>query len=317
MNNQSKIDPIKNIETTILESNDRKYAHKTIKPILSELCSDRVFIYESIKKYIKSSGKLFPENSLSMPLLNSGDIMIYINLFVPIRDGGKDICQDNIHHHGWRLLSTGVISGSGYKTIEFIRNSHKNRDGKSVDLKIDKSYRHTSENIAFIDSHKAHVVFHPKSLSSTLAIWSADKEIKTQNLKRFLENFNLLRTLAVKFIHFLGLGKFLGLNILEGLYYHPEGGRIIETQNYKKESDGDNNEIMNCWFCFYQQVGFTDSIFWNDIKKESSRDEILLIDSLLSGKKIQDVGVRGNIRRRFSRTQIMQALDQSYPCDIH
>ena len=42
-------------------------------------------------------------------------------------DKEKNITHDNIHHHGWRLLTTGVISGKGYETITFERNSHLNK----------------------------------------------------------------------------------------------------------------------------------------------------------------------------------------------
>ena len=41
-----------------------------------------------------------------------------------------------------------------------------------------------------------------------------------------------------------GLNDALGLNPLKGLYYHPEGGKIVETQNYSKPFNGDREEIL-------------------------------------------------------------------------
>ena len=102
-------------------------------------------------------------NNLMFPLFLSGDIIISINLFVPIKDGSKDITQDNIHHHGWRLLTTGVISGDGYETITFERQSHLNKNKDHICLKIKEDYKHIPGESKFIDSQTPHVVFHPKT----------------------------------------------------------------------------------------------------------------------------------------------------------
>ena len=302
------------IESIILSNSDRYKAHKEITPLVEDLCGNKEFLFDAIRENIKKSGRVCPER-LAMPLLTSGDIMVFINLFCPIRDGGKNISLDNIHHHGWRLLTTGVCSGDGYEAIEFTKNSHNERDENSVALKVDEVYRHIKGPARFIDSHKAHVVFHPKETTATLAVWSADRRIPTQKLKRKLERFETLRAILVKTAIFFGLEKILGLNVLKGLYYHPEGGNIVETQDYKLEFDGDSAEILGCWFAFYQQIGFDDQAFWTEIKKSASPESIIYIDHLLNGDRVPDLGIRGNMRRRFSKTQILQALDSSVPGD--
>ena len=49
------------------------------------------------------------------------------------------------------LLSTGVISGQGYETINFIKNSHKNIINGEVRLAIKDQYVHQKGEIKFID----------------------------------------------------------------------------------------------------------------------------------------------------------------------
>ena len=66
-----------------------------------------------------------------------------------------------------------------------------------------------------------------------------------QSIKRFLTPFPKLRKVCVDIIHKLGLGKFLGLNFGQGLYFHPQGGKIVETLNYSKPFDGDYKKVYN------------------------------------------------------------------------
>ena len=40
-----------------------------------------------------------------------------------------------------------------------------------------------------------------------------------------------------------------------------------------------------------------------------------MIDWLLSGRRIPELGIWGDLRRRFSKTQILQAIDHSVPSD--
>lgn len=258
---------------------------------------------------------MWKANSLSIPLLNSGDIIIQINIFCPIRDGAKLICHDNIHHHGWRLLSTGVVSGNGYQAINFVKGTHLNRDGKSVLLEVDEFINHQPGDVLFIDSNTPHVVFHPETLCATLAVWSADRIIRTQGIKRRLEKMVAVKKWAVRFIHAFKLSGLLGLNKLEGLYYHPEGGKIVETKDYHKPFDGDRREILGCWFKFFEQIELTDDTFWRQMRKAAPPEAIPLINMLVEGVPIPDVGIWGNLRRRFSKTQILQALDHTVPAD--
>jgi hypothetical protein len=304
------------LSRTLINNPDRYEAHDKAKPTIEQLCLDREFLHEALRGLLSDPKHLHDADYLRIPLLYSGDIIISINLFCPIRDGGKNITLDNIHHHGWRLLTTGVMSGDGYETINFTRNSHESRVGSSVKLKIEEIYRHVAGEVRFIDSEKPHVVFHNQSLCSTLAVWSADRVIASQGIKRHFKNFPMLQKWAVKATHATGLNHAFGLNQLSGLYYHPENGKIVETLNYNKPFDGDRADILRCWFKFFQQVEFDDADYWRGLQKNAPHEAFPLIEMLVSGAPIPDIGIWGNLRRRFSKTQILQALDHSIPGDV-
>ena len=295
----------------LIKNQDRYEAHDRAKPMIKQLCHDRGFLHEVLREYLNNPNVLKTANQLMIPLVNSGDIIISINFFCPIRDGAKHITHDNIHHHGWRLLTTSVISGHGYDTINFVRNSHEDITGKSVNLKVKEIYKHVSGEPRFIDSHQAHVVFHNESLCSTLAVWSADRIISTQSIKRKLERFPTARKAAVKIIHKIGLNNVLKLNSIDGTYFHPEGGKIIQTKNYNKPFDGNREEILGCWFKFFEQIEFNDPDYWEKLKIHAPREAIPLINKLTSNEPLPDNGIWGSPRRRFSKTQILQAIDYS------
>ena len=299
---------LKEIAKNFHNSKDKYEAHQRFQNRLKELCYDMNFIHDALKECIISPKFLYSAENLFFYLLVEGDVIIAINLFPPIYDKEKNITHDNIHHHGWRLLTTGVISGEGYETINFVKNSHRDIIKEEVKLKIESMYRHTKGEIKFIDSEQAHVVFQPDNTSATLALWSADRTLKNQKIKKILKNFSTVQKFISQTIHKIGANEFFGLNPVKGVYFHPENGKIIETKNYSKPTDGPRKEILHCMFKFFQQIKFNDSEFFLKIKKICPPEAKNLCDKLVSNEPIEDLGIKGNIRRRFSKKQILEAL---------
>ena len=64
------------------------------------------------------------------------------------------------------------------------------------------------------------------------------------------------------------LDNALGLNPTKGVYFHPENGKIVETQNYSKPIDGTREEVLHCMFRFFQQIKLNDTNFFSKIKKD-------------------------------------------------
>ena len=302
---------LKELADRLINNKDRYEAHYKIKNQFENLCQDKDFIFNSLKDCISKQTFWAKPDNLIFPLHISGDIIISINLFVPIRDGAKNITQDNIHHHGWRLLTTGVISGNGYETINFERNSHEIKKSNHICLKVKEDYKHIIGSSKFLDSRMAHVVFHPKETCATLALWSADKPMINQSFKRFLTPFPAIRKVAATAIHKTGLNNYLGLNPVKGLYFHPEGGKIVETINYNKPFDGNYNEITQCYFKFFEQIGFIKEQHFKNSKQFFNKFALSLYDKLISGNEIEDLGIWGNLRRRFTKNQILLAIDNN------
>ena len=295
------------------ETSDRVRFHEMISPIIADLCRDEGFIFDAIRRCLSNPAYLNLADSLALPVYDLGELVCTIHLFVPIRDGARNITQDNIHHHGWRLLSTGMLSGDGYDTIVFRRGSHEVRHDGGVRLEIDEVFHHTPGRIRFLGAHTAHVIFHPPRTCATLAIWSADRSMINQSFKRRLTRFPRLRKATVRAARRLHIDGVLGINTIRGNYFHPEGGRIVETRNYSKPHDGTRDEILNCVFYFLQQIGFDDFTFLKSILPDAPPEAADLAKMLILGKPISDIGVWGDSRRRFTKTQILQALDHSVP----
>ena len=301
---------LKEIANTLHNSKDRYAAHEKIKKYFEELCCDMNFIRGALKDCIINPKFLNNADNLFFYLLVEGDIMIAINLFPPIYDKEKNITHDNIHHHGWRLLTTGVISGNGYETINFVKKSHEKFENNEIKLKIKEMYRHTLGESKFIDSEQAHVVFHPETTTATLALWSANKQLKNQKIKKMLKNFPIIRKFITSSVHKLHLNQILGLNKIKGVYFHPNNGKIVEMKNYSKPTDGPVEEVLPCMFKFFQQIKFNDSSFFLKIKEFLNPKYQNLCDKLIAGETIPDLGIKGNIRRRFSKDQILQAINK-------
>ena len=299
---------LKEIAKNFHNNNNKYDAHEKIQSRLKDLCCDMNFIHDVLKECIINPKFLYNAENLFFYLLVEGDVIIAINLFPPIHDKEKNITHDNIHHHGWRLLTTGVISGEGYETINFIKKSHQNIINGEINLKIESMYRHAKGEIKFIDSEQAHVVFQPDNTSATLALWSADRARKNQKIKKILKNFPAMQKFISQTIHKIGANEFFGLNQAKGVYFHPENGRIIETKNYSKPTDGSRKEILHCMFKFFQQINFNDSEFFLKIRAICPPEAKNLCDKLISNEPIEDLGIKGNIRRRFSKKQILKAL---------
>ena len=301
---------LKEIANNFNSNKDKYAAHQKIENYLKDLCQDTNFIHNALKKCISEKNFFDTAENLFFYLLIEGDIIVAINLFPPIFDKQENITHDNIHHHGWRLLSTGVISGDGYETINFVKKSHENIINNEVKLKIDNSYTHKFGEIKFIDSEQAHVVFQPNNTSATLALWSADRNLKNQKIKKFFKNYKKFSKFISKSIHLLNLNEMFGLNRVKGVYFHPENGKIVETKNYSKPFDGPRAEIIHCMFKFFQQIKLNDPDFFVKLKNIVPQEAKALCDKLISDEPIEDIGIKGNIRRRFSKQQILDALNE-------
>jgi hypothetical protein len=303
---------IRHICATLHHAERRHAAHIRLQPLIEELSQDKRFLFDALRLFLSRPGALDQTTRLSLPLYESGDISIAFNLFAPLRDGAIDVTCDNIHHHGWRVLTSAVICGE-YHFIEFRRFSHESRTGSTAHLQLDKVANHVKAAPRTIDSHTPHVVFRPRSLCCTLAVWSADRPLLNQVVKRHTSRFLPLRRLAVEATRFLRLDEPLGLNSTRGLYYRVEHGRFVDANDYKTPDDGTPEEVLACVFQLMQLLDFDDVVFLRELAADSSPAIAQLIGKLLRREKIEAAGVWGDWRHRFSETQILQAANAVRP----
>jgi hypothetical protein len=305
---------VRSIVTIFQQAQSRCEAHRRLQPLVEALCDDRAFLFEAFRHCLSQPGALSRTTRLTLPLFESGDIAVALHLFAPLRDGARHIACDNIHHHGWRLLTTGVICGE-YHFIDFLRRSHEDRSGEAVNLKVERIACHVKGRVRTVDSYTPHVVFRPDALCCTLAVWSADQILLNQAVKRRLAAFPRLRGLAVRSAHLARLDGMLGLNPTRGIYFRPEGGRIVEARNYKTPADGEPAEVLACILHLMQRLGFEDSAFLGRLADAAPPETAALIRRMRAGEEIPGAAVWGNWQQRFTKTQILQAIDSTYPKD--
>ena len=305
MNSQSVLNQI---SKKFHNSKDKYSVHHKIKKHIEELCHDKDFIQNVIKDSIREEKFFGNSTNLFFYLLIEGDVIIAINLFPPIRDKAKDITVDNIHHHGWRLLTTGVILGNGYESINFIKKSHENIEGNQVKIKIDRIFRHTNDSVQFVDSDQAHVVFHPQTTTATLAIWSADRDLVNQRFKNAIKNYPKTIKLVSNVVHKIGLNKILGLNQKKNVHYIPKNNQIIIDPNPPKSSDGNKIEITDCILKFLQEINFDDYSFLKKIEKIIPLESKVTYNKLINKQFIPDIGIIGHNNRRFSKKEILESI---------
>ena len=299
---------LKEISKNFHNNKDKYSVHKKLTGHFEQLCHDKNFIHDAIRGCLNTKNFFNTANNLFFYLLVEGDVIIAINLFPPIYDKAKDITVDNIHHHGWRLLTTGVISGNGYESINFKRKSHEDIDGDKVKIKIDKIFKHTKGYSQFIDSEQAHVVFHPETTTATLAVWSADRDLINQKFKNAIKNFPKAIKFTSNIIHQMKLDKIFGLNKKNKVHYIPKNKEIIFDPNLPKKNDGTIIEITKCILQFLQQIGFNDYSFLKGLEKKISPECQFIYDKLISGEPIPDVGIIGDDSRRFSKKEILESI---------
>jgi hypothetical protein len=303
---------VRSIAALFERARNRYEAHRQLQPLVEELCEDRAFVFDAFRHCLSQPGALVHTRRLTLPLFERGDIAIALHLFAPLRDGAKNIAGDNIHHHGWRVLTTGVVCGK-YHFIDFQRRSHEDRTRDTVNLKIDRITDHVKGRVRTVDSYTPHVVFRPDTLCCTLAVWSADHPLLNQVVKRHMAAFPRLRNAAVRSAHLTRLDGLLGLNPTRGIYFRPEAGRIVEARNYKTPEDGDPDEVLACILHLMQRLDFDDAAFLRQLAQVATPAVAVLIAKMLRGEEIQCAGVWGHWQQRFSKTQILQAIDRAHP----
>lgn len=270
-----------------------------------ELSRDREFIHTAIHSAFRI-GSFQESRHLNLTVAEYGDVRLSINLFPAARGRPIGISADHIHHHGWRLLTSSVIEG-GYDTIVFARQSHEHRSNGVPNLRVAEEFRHSPGRARFIDSYTCHVVFHPGSLCATLALWSGDKVRANQSIKRMLSPFPGFRNALASAAHSMRIGELLGLNPVTGLYFAPIDGVMSPVEKHASHDIG-REDVLGCYLSLFDLVEFQDAGVLDSLKAGATARSAALIEKLKAGLSIPDHVVPVNPPRRYSREELLQAI---------
>jgi hypothetical protein len=122
-------------------------------------------------------------------------------------------------------------------------------------------------------------------------LWSADRALFSQTVKRRMAAFPHVRHAAVRTAHSMRLGGILGLNAVRGLYFRPEGGRIVEAKGYRTPNDGEPHEVLACILRVMQLLRFDGEAFLQGLSEDSPPKVSALIDAMVAGKDVLEATV--------------------------
>ena len=84
----------------------------------------------------------------------------------------------------------------------------------------------------------------------------------------------------------------------------------MEARNYTTPEDGDPEVVLASIFRLMQLLKFNDVAFLEQLARNGPPNAAALIKRMLAGEEIPDIGVWADPRQRFSKTQILQALNK-------
>ena len=131
----------------------------------------------------------------SLSIYTNDDIDLKYHIFSPIKSKNTKNAAYLIHHHMDFILSSYMIFGEGYQTIQFEKEVTTNSDGSSK-MNISKDFFHSNGEINILDSWTNHLIFNVPITTSTLVLWSKDNKTEQDLNKR--ENYYYDKGIFVK-----------------------------------------------------------------------------------------------------------------------
>jgi hypothetical protein len=274
---------------------DRYEAHKAAAPILHTMVENRSVLHEILKQNLAQPDFLRRKRHhpvIGFPVEENTSFSLIASCFLPLPDRATDVSHQTIHHHGDLLLTTIAAHGQGYESVLFRKGWEIDHASRLARMEVDKRYTHRLGNVEFVDAYVPHIVFFPRELSITYALWSNRRKYPLDRLRRapFLQQFKEpLTTLAKK----LGATRSLGINAIEYFDFFVEGGKVyaLKERIFGYEPGSNENFVQNVCYVL-QEVGFTDEAFLSDVKTrlEASREERAArwIDRLLRHEPVPD-----------------------------
>lgn len=233
-------------------------AHAKAQAVLAPLAGDRAFFEEIVLECASrpgffSQGRINPV--VAFNLLQTPHYSLIAHGWIPRPDGDTTISHQSIHHHGKLLLTSLAAFGAGYESLLFKRGFTVDKKSREAELKPQKLYVNSQGSIEFVDSFAPHVVFYPKEISVTYALWSNDTKTLGANAKKN----PLLRRLKAPLkscLLALGLGEVFGLNAVEDLDFTVNEGKAFLLPKRVTYPRGGQQNFHEALFLLLDKIGF-------------------------------------------------------------
>ena len=307
---------VKKITSFFEKNNDLYKAHALAAPVLKEMASDMDIFHKIIKKNLLgnnflSLGRINPVIALE---INKNDYYTLVaNCWLPLPDKNPDTTHQSIHHHGNLLLTSVAPIGPGYSSVLF-KKGYKINSDNITEMEIDKIYLNEKGSLEFIDTYTPHVVFYPQDFSVTYALWS---ESSISGLGRWKKNPSLqkYKKQIKKMLGMIGMGKKVGLNVIEQFDFYPSEGKIISMKNRIMYPVASNESFLKSLFYIFNKVGFRDYEFLKKLGTQKSKKEFEKFESLLNeyiaGKEFQSEFESSHLgidKVNFSRKELLRCF---------
>ena len=124
-------------------------------------------------------------NSFEIPHLTiyeDKNITIRYHLFFPVQTLNNHNAAYLIHHHGNNILSSCILDGPGYQTIEFEKEILMLSDN-SFKLKIAKDFFHSNGSINLLEGWIPHLIFNVLKPTVSIALWTSSESSSDEQLR--------------------------------------------------------------------------------------------------------------------------------------
>lgn len=301
-----------NTLTLTFKKNQPRAAHALSEDLLLEMAKDKRILLEIINRNIKSTGFFLQKRInpvIAMTIVDNPFITLIAHFWMPLPDRSTNITHQSIHHHGRLLLTSVAPYGPGYESIIFKQGFKIDLQTEFVSIEIDKEYKNPLYNIEYIETNTPHVVFYPKELSVTFALWTYDERstlnkirknpFLQKNKRRLLQLLNYIKGVSSK------------IDKIEYFDFFPSNSLIVAMKDRVMYPVGSNENFIHNVFYILQQVGYADYHGFEKIlasyPDKIKQQGLNLINKIESGEQIQDIfdPIHLNIEKiNFSREEL-------------
>lgn len=217
--------------------------HEKSKKYLSKL-SDRLFVLKVFERNLK---EILNDNiRFSLPnfeFFHNDNFSLRFNFFLKNEKIQFNDALHLIHDHGNNILTTKMIFGQGYRSINF-KKSKENLD-------IKKKINHKLNNSYTIEEYTPHLIFNVSDFSVTINLWTEGNN-KINGKDR------------------------LNYYLKENKYFQVKDSELIDYQSLKTNKRNDKL-ILRCFLYWLNSLGFEKSYLINQLPElYTNRSDFLL-----------------------------------------